>query len=59
MDQQCPTCGISVSDEVRCPLCDTRLVSLALNFNVRRTLLWALVVEEYVLVVLVMMRLYS
>lgn len=54
MDQRCPTCGISVAGHLRCPLCDTRLVSMSLN--VRRTLLWALVVEEYLLLVVVMMR---
>jgi hypothetical protein len=52
MDKHCPTCGISVAGHPRCPLCDTRLVSV----NVRRTLLWALVVQEYLLVMVMMMR---
>jgi hypothetical protein len=53
MDNSCPCCGISVAGHLRCPLCDTRLVSV----NVRRALLWAFVVEEYLLVMVVMMRL--
>ena len=53
MDTRCPCCGISVAGQFRCPLCDTRLVSLGVN--VRRVLLWAFVVEEYLLVI-VMMR---
>jgi hypothetical protein len=57
MDNRCPYCGISVADDVRCPLCDTRLVGVGLRVNLRRALLWALVVEEYVLLGLVMMRL--
>ena len=52
MDKHCPYCGISVAGELRCPLCDTRLVGV----NVRRALLWALVVEEYLLAMVVMMR---
>jgi hypothetical protein len=52
MDKRCPTCGISVAGHSRCPLCDTRLVSV----NFRRTLLWALVVQEYLLVMVMMMR---
>jgi predicted nucleic acid-binding Zn ribbon protein len=55
MDKHCPYCGISVAGDLRCPLCDTRLVSA--NGNVRRALLWAFVVEEYLLVMVVMMRL--
>jgi hypothetical protein len=55
MDKHCPYCGISVAGDLRCPLCDTRLVSA--NVNVRRALLWAFVVEEYLLVMVVMMRL--
>jgi hypothetical protein len=55
MDKRCPYCGISVAGDPRCPLCDTRLVSASVN--VRRALLWAFVVEEYLLVMVVMMRL--
>jgi len=55
MDNRCPCCGISVAGHLRCPLCDTRLVSV--RVNVRRALLWAFVVEEYLLVMVVMMRL--
>jgi hypothetical protein len=54
MDKRCPCCGVSVAGHLRCPLCDTRLVSV--HINVRRTLLWGLVVEEYLLVMLVLMR---
>jgi hypothetical protein len=52
MDTRCPYCGIQVAGQFRCPLCDTRLVSV----NLRRTLLWAFIVEEYVLVMVVLMR---
>lgn len=54
MDTRCPCCGITVAGHLRCPLCDTRLVSARLN--VRRTLLWAFVVEEYLLLMVVMLR---
>ena len=54
MGRRCPCCGISVAGHLRCPLCDTRLVSV--QINVRRALLWALVLEEYLLVMLVLMR---
>jgi hypothetical protein len=53
MDKHCPYCGIPVAGQFRCPLCDTRLVSV----NLRRTLLWAFIVEEYLLVMVVFMRL--
>jgi hypothetical protein len=53
MDKRCPYCGIPVAGQFSCPLCDTRLVSV----NLRRTLLWAFIVEEYLLVMVVMMRL--
>lgn len=53
MDRTCPYCGLSVGDQVSCVLCGTRLVRV----NLRRTLLWALVAEEYLLVVVVMLRL--
>jgi hypothetical protein len=48
MDKRCPYCGISVAEHLRCPLCDTRLVGV--RFNLRRVLLWAFVVEEFLLV---------
>ena len=52
MERRCSCCGISVGSELRCPLCGTRLVKV----NLRRTLLWAVVVEEYLLVCLVLLR---
>jgi hypothetical protein len=55
MDKSCPYCGISVAGHLRCPLCDTRLVSD--RISVRRALLWAFVMEEYLLVMVMMMRL--
>jgi hypothetical protein len=55
MDKHCPYCGIAVAGDLRCPLCDTRLVGASVN--IRRALLWAFVVEEYLLVMVVMMRL--
>jgi hypothetical protein len=48
MDKHCPYCGISVAGNLRCPLCDTRLVGV--RVNLRRVLLWAFVVEEFLLV---------
>jgi hypothetical protein len=42
----CPNCGISVEHQTHCPLCDASLLSV----NLRRVLLWALVVEEYLVV---------
>jgi hypothetical protein len=53
MHTRCPFCGISVGGRLRCPLCDKSLVRV----NLRRTLLWTLVVEEYVLLMVFMMRL--
>jgi hypothetical protein len=48
MTVSCPCCGISIQEQVlRCPLCDTSLV----RSNLRRALLWAFVLEEYALVV--------
>lgn len=48
MTVSCPCCGISIQEQaLRCPLCDTRLV----RSNLRRALLWAFVLEEYVLVI--------
>jgi hypothetical protein len=52
MDKRCPYCGISVGDQLACVLCGTRLVRV----NLRRTLLWALVVEEYLIVMTLAMR---
>ena len=53
MDKRCSYCGISVGGHASCPVCGTRLVAV----NLRRTLLWAFVAEEYLLVVAVMLRL--
>jgi hypothetical protein len=53
MDNQCSYCGISVPSGASCPVCGTRLVAV----NLRRTLLWALVAEEYLVVAAVMLRL--
>jgi hypothetical protein len=48
MTVSCPCCGISIQEQVlRCPLCDASLV----RSNLRRALLWALVLEEYALVI--------
>lgn len=55
MDKSCPYCGIPVASDLRCPLCDTRLVGV--RVNARRALLWAVVVGEYLVVMVVMMRL--
>jgi hypothetical protein len=52
VNRSCPTCGIAVDDRARCPLCDTPLVQV----NLRRVLLWWLVVEEYCLVLVVLLR---
>ena len=52
MEKHCPYCGISVGDSLTCVLCGTRLVRV----NLRRTLLWAFVVEEYLVVVALAMR---
>ena len=53
MHTRCPQCGISVEGHLRCPYCSRSLVRV----NLRRTLLWALVVEEYLLLAVFMMRL--
>jgi hypothetical protein len=50
MDERCPYCGTSVAGYLRCPLCDTRLVGVGVRINLRRVLLWAFVVEEFLLV---------
>jgi hypothetical protein len=52
MDRHCPYCGLLVSDQVRCPLCNTSLVRI----NLRRTLLWSLVLEEYLLLLVLRLR---
>jgi hypothetical protein len=52
MSKRCPSCGIAVGDEIRCPLCESSLVSV----NLRRALLWALVMEEYLLLAVAMVR---
>ena len=49
-DECCPYCGTLAAGHLRCPICDTRLVSVSL----RRALLWAFVVEELLLVILIM-----
>ena len=52
MDESCPYCGTSVAGHLRCPVCDTRLVSVSVS--PRRALLWAFVVGELLLVILIM-----
>jgi hypothetical protein len=52
MSKHCPSCGIAVGNEIRCPLCDEGLVKV----NHRRVLLWALVIEEYFVVAVAMLR---
>jgi hypothetical protein len=52
MPKQCPSCGVTVGDEIRCPLCDTRLIQV----NLRRALLWAIVMEEYFLLSVAIVR---
>ena len=52
MDLHCPRCGIPVGEQIRCPLCDTSMVRV----NLKRTLLWALVVEEYLVALVVLLR---
>jgi hypothetical protein len=52
VNKRCPYCGISVGDQPTCILCGTRLVRV----NLRRTLLWALVVEEYIIVMALALR---
>jgi hypothetical protein len=54
MGKHCPYCGISTAGHLRCPLCDTRLVSV--RVNARRALLWAFVMGEYLLVMVIMMQ---
>lgn len=53
MERRCPHCGLAVEQhQSRCPLCDTSLSRV----NLRRVLLWALVVEEYLVVLAVLLR---
>ena len=52
MSKHCPSCGVTVSDQVRCPLCDSSLVKV----NLRRALLWAFVMEEYLLLAVAIVR---
>ena len=52
MDRRCSYCGISVGEQAECPLCGTRVVRV----NLRRGLLWALVLEEYLVLFLMMVR---
>jgi hypothetical protein len=52
MNQSCPRCGFAVSGQSRCPLCDASLIRV----NLRRTLLWSFVVEEYLLALVLMLR---
>jgi hypothetical protein len=43
MQRTCPRCGMQADNHTRCPLCDASLVQVKL----RRSLLWALVVEMW------------
>jgi hypothetical protein len=52
MDKRCSYCGIPVTTQASCPVCGTRLVAV----NLRRTLLWGLVMEEYLLALVIMLR---
>jgi hypothetical protein len=52
MDRSCPVCGLRVGVETSCPYCGSRLIAV----NLRRTMLWLLVVEEYLLLMVVGMR---
>jgi hypothetical protein len=52
MHRNCPRCGIDVRDQSRCPLCHTSLIRV----NLRRTLLWALVAEELLLLLGLVLR---
>jgi hypothetical protein len=53
MRKHCPYCGLATGDLVRCALCNTSLVK---GVNLRRVLLWALVIEEYLVVGVAMLR---
>jgi hypothetical protein len=52
VSKQCPSCGVTVDDQIRCPLCDARLITV----NLRRVLLWAIVMEEYFLLSVAIVR---
>jgi hypothetical protein len=52
MSKHCPSCGVTVADQIRCPLCDASLVKV----NLRRVLLWAIVMEEYFLLSVAIVR---
>jgi hypothetical protein len=52
MPNHCPSCGVTVADQIRCPLCDASLVKV----NLRRVLLWAIVMEEYFLLSVAIVR---
>ena len=52
MSKQCPSCGVTVDDQIRCPLCDASLIKV----NLRRALLWAIVMEEYFLLSVAIVR---
>jgi hypothetical protein len=52
MDRRCSGCGLCVGVQASCPYCGTRLIRV----DLRRALLWALVVEEYLLLMAVGLR---
>ena len=52
MDRRCRYCGVECAGQLRCPVCDTSMVRV----NLRRSLLWALVLEEYLLLLVVGLR---
>ena len=52
MYKNCPRCGLQAENHTRCPLCDASLV----QGNLRRTLLWALVVEVWMMAIVVSLR---
>jgi hypothetical protein len=48
---QCPNCGLRITGGgATCPLCRANLIRV----NVRRVLLWSVVIGEYVLLLLVL-----
>ena len=54
MYQRCRYCGISLGEQLRCPLCNTSIVRV----NLRRNVLWALVAGEYVVALVILVRLW-
>lgn len=52
MEEHCPRCGLELEGSLRCPLCDHSMVRV----NLRRFLLWSLVVEEYLVVLVLLLR---